>query len=512
MNPVLVIFQALILTSTAQRSSFPLPDVTPAERQFKVVYEWDTIEFAYGSDIERANAIYSNYYIPQNNIISDIKAFANRLYVTLPRMRPGVPATLGWMISPGDNGRTDPEIEPFPSWEMNEVGNCSALQFVQGIAVDTDGIMWVIDSGRVDTLSQGSTRHLNCQPKLLLLDLKRNGSIIHRYHFPDDVAARGNNYLNRIVIDDASGGFAYITDNSGADPGIVVYSRRLNRSWKVRENNSMRAAQNAREFSVNGTDLNFAIHINGIALGPYYNPDTGTSSSATAPSYNALNDNYERNVYYSPLSSYHLYSIPASLLRDPDFARRSTPRDVLQAVTDLGLKISQTDGMIMDNRGILYYGLLKEHALAQWDSYKPFSLDNQLIIAKDDNYIQWTDGMTFDEEGYLYIVVNRLHNFVAGLLRPNDINFRILRAKTGTLSYVYTNSFGARNPLNDNILNRGIFINDVLENGLGISSTPTFSSLEGRNGFGRSSASGFSLCRNITLGLVAIALLQFKLF
>lgn len=273
----------------------------------------------------------------------------------------------------------------------------------------------------------------------------------------------------------------------------------------------MRAAQNAREFTVNGTDLNFAIHINGIALGPYYNPDTGTSSSGTAPSYNALNDNYERNVYYTPLTSYHLYSIPASLLRDPDFARRATPRDVLQAVTDLGLKISQTDGMIMDNRGILYYGLLKEHAVAQWDSYKPFSLDNQLIIAKDDNFIQWTDGMTFDEEGYLYIVVNRLHNFVAGLLRPNEINFRILRAKTGTLSYVYTNGFGARNPLNDNILNRGIFLNDVLDNGIGISSTPTFSSLEGRNGYGRSSANGLSLCKYFTLvGLVASVLLKIK--
>lgn len=304
----------------------------------------------------------------------------------------------------------------------------------------------------------------------------------------------------------------YFQDNSGGDPGIIVYSRRLNRSWKIRENNSMRAAQNAREFSVNGTDLNFAIHINGIALGPYYNPDTGTSSSGTAPSFNALNNNYERNVYYTPLTSYHIYSIPASLLRDPDFARRATARDVLQAVTDLGVKISQTDGMIMDNRGTLYYGLLNEHAIAQWDSYKPFTLENQLIVAKDDNFIQWTDGMTFDEEGYLYVVVNRLHNFVAGLLRPNDINFRILRAKTGTLSYVYTNGFGARNPLNDNILNRGIFLNDVLDNGVGISSTPTFSSLEGRNGYGRSSANELFLCKNITLGLVFLVLLKFTFY
>lgn len=147
--------QLLLAVAYAQRSSFPLPDVASEERQFKVVYEWETMSFAYRSDVERANAVYSNLYIPQNNLISDVKAFANRLYLTVPRMLPGVPATLGWIISPGDNGRTDPEIEPFPSWEMNEIGNCSALQFVQGIAVDTDGIMWVIDSGRIDTLAQG---------------------------------------------------------------------------------------------------------------------------------------------------------------------------------------------------------------------------------------------------------------------------------------------------------------------------------------------------------------------
>lgn len=344
--------------------------------------------------------------------------------------------------------------------------------------------------------SAGSVPYVNCQPKLLLLDLKRNGTIIRQYQFPDEVASRGTNYLNKIVIDDALGGFAYITDNSGADPGIVVYSKRLNRAWKVRESNSMRAAQNAREFVVNGTNLNFAIHIDGIALGPYYNPDTGSTSSGTAPQFNALNDNYERNVYYCPLSSYHLYSVPASLLRDPEFARKATPRDVLGAVTDLGLKISQTDGMIMDNQGVLYYGLLKEHAIASWDSYKPFTYDNQLIIAKDDSFIQWTDGMSFDEEGYLYVVVNHLHNFVAGRLRPNDINFRILRAKTGTLSYVYTNGFGARNVNTDNLLNRGIFVNDGFDNS--ISSTPVFSSLEGRTvGFGRSNGGGASIVTSI---------------
>lgn len=320
-----------------------------------------------------------------------------------------------------------------------------------------------------------------------MLDLKRNGTIIRRYEFPEDVAARGNNYLNKIVIDDAFGGFAYITDNSGSDPGIVVYSKRLNRSWKVRENNSMRAARNAQEFAVNGTNLNFAIHIDGIAIGPYYNPETGATPSAIGPRnrYTVRSENYERNVYYSPLSSYHLYSIRASLLRDPEFSRRASPREVLEAVTDVGLKVSQTDGMIMDNRGILYYGLLKDHAIAQWDSYVPFTYENQLIIAKDDSFIQWVDGMSFDEEGNLYVVVNRLFNFVAGRLQPNDINFRILRAKTGTLSYVYTNNGGVGVRAQEDILNRGLILNDGFGNGLnGISSTtPIFSSLEGNRFF-----------------------------
>lgn len=340
-----------------------------------------------------------------------------------------------------------------------------------------------------------------------MLDLRRNGTIILRYDFPEDVASRGSNYLNKVVIDDAFGGFAYITDNSGSDPGIVVYSRRLNQSWKVRESNSMRAARNAQEFAINGTRLNFAIHIDGIAIGPYYDPNTGVADSAIAPQNRprSRTNNYERNVFYCPLSSYHLYSIPASLLRDPEFARRSGPREVLAAVKDHGLKVSQTDGMIMDNQGTLYYGLLKDSAIAQWDSHTPFTYDNQLIIAKDDNFIQWVDGMTFDEEGYLYIVVNRLFNFVAGRLQPNDINFRILRAKTGRLGYAYTNGgleIGGRLP--GDILNRDILLNDAFGNGIG-STTPFYSSLESQGRYyGSSSIAQTSFALVVLLAAVTV--------
>lgn len=85
--------------------------------------------------------------------------------------------------------------------------------------------------------------------------------------------------------------------------------------------------------------------------------------------------------------------------------------------------------------------------------------------------------MGFDELGSLYVVVNRLYNFVAGRQREDEINFRILRAKTGTLSYVHT---GRPTLIEENLLNIGGSgpIYEIHDNNLGsgfISSTTPIS-------------------------------------
>lgn len=114
--------------------------------------------------------------------------------------------------------------------------------------------------------------------------------------------------------------------------------------------------------------------------------------------------------------------------------------------------------------------------------------------------------MGFDEQGNLYTIVNRLHNFVAGRLREEEVNFRILRAKTGTLSYVHT---GRPSFYEENILNVGSGgpIYDINENtlgngiGFGISSTTPIS----LGSIGGQYNSATSLTGGVTLlaGLVA---------
>jgi hypothetical protein len=116
-------------------------------------------------------------------------------------------------------------------------------------------------------------------------------------------------------------------------------------------------------------------------------------------------------------------------------------------------------------------------------------------------------GMGFDENGYLYIVVNRLHNFVAGRLREDEVNFRILRAKTGTLSYVHT---GRPSIVEENILNIGGSgpIYEIHSNtlGSGIASTTPISlgSIGGQYYNTNSASHHYHIASSLSIGLLAL--------
>lgn len=76
----IVILLQLCTSVLLQRDRGP-PDVTATERQFRVVYEWRTLDFGFKSEQERSAAIFRGEYIPRNVIMSDVKPYANRLYI-----------------------------------------------------------------------------------------------------------------------------------------------------------------------------------------------------------------------------------------------------------------------------------------------------------------------------------------------------------------------------------------------------------------------------------------------
>ncbi|XP_025995983.1 protein yellow [Solenopsis invicta] len=387
-----------------------LATVALCHEPFQVIFEWKSINFQWPSEEKEQIAIRRGDYIPANNFITTVKFWKDKMYLTLPRWKDGVPVTLAVTSSKPINGITAPKLEAFPNWDMQKLGNCAAFQLVHSIEIDPKGRMWVLDTGR--PLRDPSLREFKteCSPRLVILDLNDNSKILRTYEFPEHVTSRTDAYLNDIVLDHEDGGMAYITDTSNTDPGIIVYSLRDNNSWKVRHN-SMRAKSDAVGFMVAKTHVINPVHVDGIALSPASSRD--------------------RQVYYSPLSSFNLYSVPVSALKN-------NATNIDQYVKEVGRKTSQTDGMAMSSTGVLYFGLLADDAIAMWDTKNTVSFTNgQRIISRDHVLTQWPDSFAFDEDGNVWCVTNMLQNFLNSRVDVNVPNYRLIRSRVSVRSYQY---------------------------------------------------------------------------
>nr|BDD85308.1 yellow-x3 protein [Ischnura senegalensis] len=445
--------------------------------EFRVLYEWSKLDYEWPDDSTKARALSMGQFIPENNALAGIKVWGERVFLSVPRWREGVPATLATVPAFPQVGFASPKLRPFPSWEMQGVGNCSALQNVRSMEVDTMGRLWVLDAGRVYTASIRSDDR--CPPKLLVFDLVTGYRMIHKYIFPPNVASSTTSFLSDIVLDGSGSGgaqpdnwYAYISDSG--DASIVVYSMKEDRSWKVQDVNSMRADPAARDVFVAGERVNL---MDGASGG-------GVDGLALAPVRHG-----SRYLYYSPLASYNIYALPTDLLRDSN----SASRGVSGAVIDLGRRRSQGRGMVMDERGILYFGLLAQNAVARWNSTnstsnqfsangynqygvgggfgtfggpaystedprRPFDPNNRgvnfggvldgvlrrgslegshVVISADDKLLQWPDTLAFDSTGNLWLTSNRLQNFLNNRVNLDEPNFRVIRGYTGTKSYLY---------------------------------------------------------------------------
>ncbi|KZC05724.1 PREDICTED: protein yellow [Dufourea novaeangliae] len=381
---------------------------TVSHKPFQVIFQWNTLDVVWPSEEEQQYALTHGDYIPANNFIAGIKLWKGKMYLTLPRWRDGVPVTLGVTSATPVNRNTDPNLEAFPSWAMQKIGDCSAFQFVQSMEIDPVGRMWVIDSGRISHLSV-ETKTV-CPPRLVILDLEKNGEVLKSYEFPQNVARHGFAHLNDIVVDHEDGGMAYISDSDREDPGIIVYSLQNNTSWKIRHD-SMKAKPEAVRFMIAKALINMPFPVNGIALSPASVKD--------------------RQLYYSPLSSFHLYSMPTSVLK-------SNMSNIDEYVNELGRKNSQSDGMMMSATGVLYFGLLADDAVSLWDTKTSASFNTgQRVISRDHERMQWPDTFAFDEDGNFYCVTNAMQNILNNRVNASMPNYRVVRAETGMKSYQY---------------------------------------------------------------------------
>ncbi|RZB40722.1 MRJP domain containing protein [Asbolus verrucosus] len=283
---------------------------------------------------------------------------------------------------------------------MNSGSTCDAIQNVLSMEIDKDGIMWVLDARRVDN-------NTNCPPKIILLDLNDKGKIVNNFMVPDNLCPHDSGcFLNDIVVDHD---YAYISDTTSSDPGIFVYNRKSNAAWKARDK-TMFGDLNSVNFTAQGVENKGLSHINGIAL------SCGKE---------------ERIFFFMPQTSLHIFSISNSILKNRSIA---TGGNLHNLITDRGTKQGQSGGMMCDTDGNIYYGILPLDAVGKWNITKPLSQAE--IVEQNHDIVKWPDSFSI-YRGDLYLITNSISKFSTRGVDKGEINFRIIKLRTNTESYIY---------------------------------------------------------------------------
>lgn len=334
------------------------------------------------------------------------------VYVTIPRWfwPSGHPVTLAKVVKV--NNQT--LLRPYPNWAAQNQSDCRSFQFVMSMEIDPNtGLMYVIDTGRV-----GGVLNL-CPAKIVVFDLK-NDTQIEFHELPNEVVNRTKNFLNDIVLDYVDGKmrFAYMSD--AYDSRIIIYDFQTRSSYYIKDP-SMDIEANASVIHFNGKDYDYILSaVNGIAMSPDF-----------------------KYVYYCAVSSYKLYQIPTSTLRD-------VPRYGTAGIRLVGEKISQSGGIAFGSKR-LYYGALGLNAMYYWDPEKDMAdqkvgmdkvtLATEVLLAQNNDTMQWPDTLALDNKGWLWFTADRLPLFwqkgIPNDTANNEAFMRIWKVYVGEMGYLY---------------------------------------------------------------------------
>lgn len=380
--------------------------------------QWRTMDFIFPTPAMRQQAISSKNFVPENIILIDVGVdYKNplqysRIFVTMPRFRTGVPASLGYITA------FNSLVQPYPAynWHSSHGKDCNGITSAFRVAFDGCNRMWVIDSGRIGD-------NQLCQPQLLIFDLATD-VLLKRYKFDNTMYSSSSIFANP-VLDVADPGIcrnvkAYIADVTVYN--LIVYDLLTDRAWKV-TNNLFRANPAFSRFTIAGESFDLMDGILGMSVSKF-----------------PLGQDSERSLLFHALASETENSVPLSVLNNPTIWQNN-PNAMPNAFKVIGKRGIQTGAEAMDRNGNLYFVLLKPLALVCWDSSTSYKPENFRTLYSDDTTLQFASGLkvvtNLNGEEELWMVTNRLQKFMTRTVNTAEINYRILVANIGALLYPY---------------------------------------------------------------------------
>ena len=232
-------------------------------------------------------------------------------------------------------------------------------------------------------------------PKLVAINLTKN-SVVATYTFPASVHYP-DSYMNDLRFDmrgnaTASGkGICYINDSSNEGRnGFIMLDLGTGESW--------------RQLTQHPSTLRTFEDVPSYQGMPFYQRSPGLPLTNIQEGLDGIELSlYGDVMYYSPLTSYYLYSIETQYLR----ANRAN--DVLAShrasnnVKILGQRGGNANGFSSDSNGAIYMLMPEQNAIC---NYNTTSLQGKAFVR--DPRIIWPDSSNVEFDGYIYLNINQL--------------------------------------------------------------------------------------------------------
>ncbi|KAL6263206.1 hypothetical protein P5V15_006006 [Pogonomyrmex californicus] len=369
----------------------------------ELVYAWSTIDFEFDSIDARDKAIFEGDYIAENNLPLGLDVWRDKVFITLPKWKAGMPATLATV--PRHSKTKSPKLKPYPNWHWHQPGNCASLTSVFRVQVDECDRLWVLDSGKTELAKRSKQV---CPPAIFIFDL-RTDTLIRKYTLPDEQIKQDSLYIN-IAVDirnDCGSAVAYLADVWRY--GIVVYDFLKDSTFRV-EHPFFYPDPLAARYELHGIKFQWTDGLFGIALSP-------------------LDVHDDRTLFFHPMSSFREFAVSTSIFRDKQTADYNMEK-FMPVGKPRAKDYGHSSGSAIDRNGIMFFNMVTRDSVWCWDTRKEYIPQNLRVIGTSNESLVFPNDIKVDHEPdqSVWLLSNRLPMYLYGTLNSGNINYRVFKA------------------------------------------------------------------------------------
>ncbi|GBP62861.1 Protein yellow [Eumeta japonica] len=373
------------------------------DKSINTLFRWKQIDYDFPSEEEHRAALESGAFIPLNVIPLGIERWKDRVFVSTPRWKSGVPATLSALALDGITTTSSPPLQPYPSWDWhNSDSNCSTFTSVFRMNIDHCGTMWVLDSGQVDAFE--TPRQL-CPPSLTAIDLTTD-TVIVKYNIPEQFVLQ-NSLITNILVDsrDAQCRDLHVYIADAWRFGLIVFRASDGAFWRF-SHYTFYPEPLLSNYTLHGLNYQWSDGLFGMSLGKYHQGD--------------------RPLYYHAMSSSTEFFVMTSVIRDPSRVNDSVGE--FKLLGEHRGPDGQVSAAAVDRNGVMFYNLISRDSIGCWNTRKPYLESNLGVAAHDDRSLVFPNDLRIDHDvpQYVWVITNRLPMFQFNLINPEEYNYRVM--------------------------------------------------------------------------------------